>query len=135
MYFDGAYLKKDIYLNGELIARHDGGFTAFNIDVSNYIKPGENSLIIKVDSRSDPAGIPTEYNDWMNYGGLTRDISLVSVPQSYIQNYKIQLDNKTGAHIKGWVQVQGEGRDVMINIEQANISQAIRVNEQGYGEF
>ena len=135
LYFDGAYLKKDIYLNGELIARHDGGFTAFNVDVSSHIKQGENALIIKVDSRSDPAGIPTEYNDWMNYGGLTRDISLVSTPQSYIQNYKIQLDNDTGSHIQGWVQVQGDARDVVINIEQAGIAQTIQVNEQGYGEF
>ncbi len=135
LYFDGAYLKKDIYLNGELIARHDGGFTAFNIDVSTQLKAGENSLIIKVDSRSDPAGIPTEYNDWMNYGGLTRDISLVTVPQQYIQNYKIQLDNDTGTHIQGWVQVQGEAGEVLINIEQANLSQTIRVNEQGYGAF
>ncbi len=135
LHFDGAYLKKDIYLNGELIARHDGGFTAFNIDVSSVIKEGDNSLIIKVDSRSHPAGIPTEYNDWMNYGGLTRDVSLVSVPQSFIENYKIQLDNKNGSNIKGWVRVQGQARDVIINISQLKISHTVTVNEHGYGEF
>ncbi len=135
LYFGGAYLKKDIYLNGELIARHDGGFTAFNMEISKRLKEGENTLIIKVDSRSDPAGIPTEYNDWMNYGGLTRDVSIVFVPPSFIQNYKIQLDNDTGKNIEGWVQVQGGERDVAITIKEANISQIVRVNDKGFAEF
>lgn len=135
LYFDGAYLKKDIYLNGELIARHDGGFTAFNVELSDKIKNGKNTLIIKVDSRSTPEGIPTEYNDWMNYGGLTRDISIVTVPKQHIQNYKLNLDNQSGKNIQGWVKVSGEEKEVNIRIPQAQISHAIKVNELGYASF
>ncbi len=135
LHFDGAYLKKDIYLNGKLLARHDGGFTAFNTDISSQLKAGDNTLVIKVDSRSDAAGIPTEQNDWMNYGGLTRDVKLVSVPQQHIQNYKLQLDNNDSNTIKGWVQVAGNGGKVTINIPQANITKTVMVNEQGYADF
>ena len=53
---------------------------------------GENTLIVKVDNKRHAEDVPTQIFDWWNYGGITRDVKLVSVAPTYIQNYKLQLD-------------------------------------------
>ena len=137
LYFGGAYLHKDIYLNGELISRHHGGFTAFNIDVTDKLKTGQNRLVVKVDSRSGASGIPTEYNDWINYGGITRDVMLLQVPDEYIHNYKIQLDKDDVGYISGWIQLAGEvtSSSVSVSIDEAGVELDVPLDSKGYGSF
>ncbi len=52
-------------------------------------------------------GIPTLKTDWWNYGGLTRDVSLVEVPEHYIDEFDLHLKRGTKNEIEGWVHVQG----------------------------
>ena len=70
----------DVYVNGVLLGRHRGGFTPFNTEVTDVLVEGQNAVVVKVDSQSTPTDVPTEYNDWLNYGGLTREVLLVEVP-------------------------------------------------------
>jgi len=49
-----------------------GGFTPFNFEVTGLIKPGENSIVVKVDNKRMPDGVPAINTDWWNYGGITR---------------------------------------------------------------
>lgn len=137
LYFGGAYFRKDIYLNGQYLASHKGGFTPFNLDITEFVQSGQNVITVKVDSRSDSESIPTEYNDWKNYGGLTRDVLLLQVPSSYIQSYKVQLDRERRDLITGWIQLGGDvsSTDATLEIEELGISKSFTTDESGYVYF
>ena len=88
LYFGGGNYRKDVYVNGQLLARHKGGFTPFSVEVSGHLVAGRNTVTVRVDSLSGPDEVPTEYNDWMNYGGLTREVALLELPKSFIQTFQ-----------------------------------------------
>ena len=48
LYFGAVNYESIIYLNGELIGKHEGGFTPFNFDITKQIRNGENFVILKV---------------------------------------------------------------------------------------
>ena len=79
IYFGAINYDAKVYLNGELIGEHQGGFTPFNIEVTGRLK-NTNSLVVKVDNKRKPEAVPTVNADWWNFGGITRQVSLVSVP-------------------------------------------------------
>lgn len=137
LYFGGANFAKDVYVNGTLLVRHKGGFTPFNTEVTDYLKPGRNALVVKVDSLSGAAEIPTERNDWMNYGGITRDVMLVETPATFVRNYKLQLKAGSDDIIVGWVQLDGSdtSRTVTLRIPDAGIEQSFSTDSQGLARF
>ena len=47
--------------------------------------------MIAVDNTRLADGIPTRQTDWWNYGGLTRDVSLVEVPEQFIDDFDLHL--------------------------------------------
>jgi beta-glucuronidase len=77
VYFGAANYEADVYLNGVKIGRHEGGFTPFNFEVTKLIKEQDNYLIVKVDNKRRRDAVPTLNTDWWNYGGLTRQVSLM----------------------------------------------------------
>ena len=87
--FGAVNYKAKVWLNGELVGVHEGGFTPFTIDVSEVLTDGHNNLIVQVDNSRYEDGIPAKATDWYNFGGITRSVELISVPQAYIRNYKI----------------------------------------------
>ncbi len=91
VYIGAANYKAVVYLNGTKLGEHEGGFTPFNFEITNLVKEKDNFLIIKVDDKRSREFVPTVNTDWWNYGGITRDVSLVEVPQTYIKDYFIQL--------------------------------------------
>lgn len=94
LYFGAVSYRCRVYLNGEMIAEHEGGFTPFQIDVTGRLADKDNFLCVEVSNRRTPDAIPAMNFDWWNYGGITRDVMLVSVPEVYIKDYFIRLDRK-----------------------------------------
>ena len=91
LYFGAVNYEAIVYVNGEKMGRHVGGFTPFCFDVSDMLREGENTLIVKVDNKRHADHVPTQIFDWWNYGGITRDVLLVSVAPTYVENYKWTL--------------------------------------------
>ena len=91
LYFGAVNYEAIVYVNGEKMGRHVGGFTPFCFDVSDVLREGENTLIVKVDNKRHADHVPTQIFDWWNYGGITRDVLLVSVAPTYVENYKWTL--------------------------------------------
>lgn len=106
LYFGAANYAAWIYLNGKLVGMHEGGFTPFNFDVSSLLKPGENLLVVKVDNRMRKDDVPTPVTDWLNYGGLTRDVLLVQVPETFMRSASAGL-SADGLQIAGKVILDG----------------------------
>ena len=86
----------DIFLNGELIGKHEGGYTQFQIDGSKYIKKGINTLAIRVDNRRDIIKFPGVIG-WFNYGGINKDVELILSERIFIEYLLVSAvpDNNT----------------------------------------
>lgn len=85
--FDGVMAYAEVYLNGELVGSHKGGYTPFAVDLTSALKPGENVLVVKVDSTERPDIPPFGYTiDYLCYGGIYRDVYLRIVDQVFIEN-------------------------------------------------
>ena len=137
LYFGAANYEAIVYLNGEKLGSHVGGFTPFSFEVTGKLKEKGNSVVVKVDNRRKLDAVPTVNTDWWNYGGLTRDVALVEVPATYVSDYLVQLKKGTQDTIAGWVQLDGGqlNQAVTIRIPEANVSATVRTNAQGRAEF
>jgi hypothetical protein len=74
--------------------------------VTAALKPGANFVIATVDNTRHEDGVPTTQTDWFNYGGLTREVSLITVPEAFIDQYDLHLSKTEPGVIEGWVHVQ-----------------------------
>jgi beta-galactosidase len=79
-----ASLVADVWLNGQKLGHHKGGFTQFRFDVTDTLWPsGKNVLLVRVDngkptSDADPTAIPPLGGDFIIYGGLYRHVALIA---------------------------------------------------------
>jgi beta-galactosidase len=75
--FDGAFLVTDVYVNGNLLGEHQGGFAAFVFDVTPFLNVGaDNVIAVKVNNASN-ANIPPLSADFTFFGGIYRDVHLL----------------------------------------------------------
>lgn len=134
-------------LNGKKVARHEGGFTPFNIEVTGKLKEGDNSLVVLVDNTRNKDGIPTNNSDWWNYGGITRSVKLVEMPATFIRDYAVQMDREVIGKVKknrpanhriyGYVNLDGAsaGQKVNVSIPELKINLDLVADENGRACF
>ncbi len=77
------------WVNGKKVCEHEGGYTSFNCEVTAVIHAGDNFVVAAVDNTRHEDNVPTLETDWWNYGGLTREVSLIEVPDAYIDQYDL----------------------------------------------
>lgn len=117
LYFGAANYKASVYVNGRLVGQHTGGFTPFNFDVTDTLHDGENLLVVKVDNRRTSEDIPTPTTDWHNYGGLTRDVMLLKLPETHISGWELRLPGEPADQLVGFVDVTGPGLPTAVVVE------------------
>jgi hypothetical protein len=95
LHFEAAFYLARVWLNGEYLGQHEGGYTPFEFDVSSVARAGgQNVLAVQVDNLRAVDRIPAVLNpswsfDWYNYGGITRDVSLEITSQAYIARQQV----------------------------------------------
>jgi len=126
-----------VWLNGKRLGKHIGGFTPFNFEITNLLKEGLNSLVVKVDNKRLPEAVPTVNADWWNFGGITRPVTLVEMPSTYIRDYYVQLQKNDKNVIEGWVQLDGSAKvqKINLNIPELGIRKEVTTNLNGYAYF
>lgn len=136
VHFGGANYETRAWLNGEPIGAHEGGFTPFNLEVTDLLRPERNSLVVMVDNRRRADAVPTNNFDWWNYGGLTRSVHLVETPATFVRDYFLQLDPESPDHIAGWVQVDGPElrQQVTVEIPEVGASTIVTTDAEGFAE-
>lgn len=84
--FDGAGHIATVYLNGKKIAHHATGYTAFRVEITDFVTVGEEALIaVELDTTENAAVPPFGFViDYLTYGGLYREVWLDVREQSYI---------------------------------------------------
>lgn len=133
LYFGAANYQTDVYVNGTKVGKHIGGFTPFNYDVTDLIKNGENFVVVKVDNTRKLDNVPTYFFDWWNYGGITRDVLLVTVDKTYISDYSIHLNNHNQKNILFSAQLNSTepGVSVHLDIPELKISKTVKTDSEG----
>lgn len=137
VHFAAANYIANVYLNGEELGQHEGGFTPFDFEITDRVRPQDNFLVVRVNNRRSREFVPTVNTDWWNYGGITRPVTLVEVPETFIQNYLVQLAKGSAHQITGWVQLNGPQaqQKVTICIPEAGITKTVETDSKGHAEF
>jgi beta-glucuronidase len=91
-----------VFLNGHMVGEHRGGFTPFAFEVTDRLRAGDNQVTIGVDSERTDDDVPPPVTDWEDYGGITRAVSLVVVPQTYVDDAWVRLgrDGRIAASVR-----------------------------------
>ncbi len=86
MEFEGANTVAELYINGSFVGRHEGGYSAFRFDITDFVAlDKENLICVKVNNASTDYIAPiTDQGDFTKMGGLYRDIRLIAVPDVHI---------------------------------------------------
>ncbi|MDD5350734.1 MAG: glycoside hydrolase family 2 TIM barrel-domain containing protein, partial [Chthoniobacteraceae bacterium] len=100
--FEAVFYQAQVWLNGKLIGEHEGGYTPFECDVTGQLAD-ENLLAVRVNNAWSTTTIPgaktkVDYQSlnygplypWMNYGGITRGVCLITRPEVYLAKVKVE---------------------------------------------
>ena len=100
LHFDASYYKTNIWLNEQKVGVHEGGYTPFCFDITDFLKDDANILAVSVNNDTWKTGtIPgakdtnkpnAPFMGWVNYGGLIRPVYLTIEPEVYADNIKIE---------------------------------------------
>ena len=138
LYFGAVNYDCYVYVNGRKVGHHVGGFTPFNYDVTDLLHEGRNFVIVKVDNKRSASAVPTQIFDWWNYGGITRDVMLLSVAPTYIENYTVSLppspSEKRGSQIAFSVKLNKPiaGQQVTLSVPELKIQKTVTTNHNGF---
>jgi beta-glucuronidase len=137
LHFGAINYQAWVYLNGQELGHHEGGFTPFDFEITSKVKAAGNSLVIRVDNRRAKDQVPTDNTDWWNYGGITRPVTLIDVPETFIQDYVVQLDKGSIRQIRGSVRLNGSRmqQTVTIRIPELNLEKSVKTSDTGVAEF
>jgi beta-galactosidase len=96
--FDGVMANATVVLNGATVAAHAGGYLPWTTELTSHITEGDNVLAVIVDARwldvppdAEPAGPPSM--DYLQPGGIYRDVTLDVVPEIYLEDVFARPEN------------------------------------------
>jgi len=121
------------WVNGQKVCEHEGGFTSFNCEITQAVHSGSNFVVAAVDNTRREDNVPTLETDWWNYGGLTRDVSLIEVPEAFIDQYDVHLSRTEDGVVEGWVHVVGAGAGTKaeVQIPELHANSTVEVGADG----
>ncbi|HXZ78637.1 MAG TPA: glycoside hydrolase family 2 TIM barrel-domain containing protein [Terriglobales bacterium] len=136
VYVGAANYFSRVYLNGELVCEHEGGFTPFNCEVTGRLKDGANFFVISVNNTRRRDGLPALNTDWWNYGGITRDVMLVEVPNIFIEDYFLAL-SRNMQEITGWLRLNGagSGQTVKLRVPELKLEEILKSDSNGLAQI
>ncbi len=105
----GANSSADVYMNGNHLAHHDGGYSTWRVDVTDHLTVS-NLLVVAVDNAANDRVYP-QMADFTFYGGLYRDVNLIAVPASHFD-----LDYYGGSGIKVTPVMGGDNANVEVEV-------------------
>jgi beta-glucuronidase len=137
LYFGAVNYEAIVFVNGKKMGRHVGGFTPFNYDVTDVLHDGENFVIVKVDNKRNKDNVPTQIFDWWNFGGITRDVLIAEVADTYIEDYYLQLHKGDSRTIEGWMKLNNAiaGEKITVNIPELKIKKTLTTDATGKASF
>lgn len=105
--FEGANTVAEVYINGCIAGRHEGGYALFRFEITDLVKPdSENIIAVKVNNAPTDYIAPiTNQGDFTKMGGIYRNVKLIAVPEAHIDlldygscGVYITPENISGSH-------------------------------------
>ncbi|MFZ1084106.1 MAG: glycoside hydrolase family 2 TIM barrel-domain containing protein [Terracidiphilus sp.] len=131
LHVGAANYKSWFWVNGQKVCEHEGGFTSFNCEVTAAIHTGENFIVAAVDNTRREDNVPTLQTDWWNYGGLTRSVSLIEVPEKFIKQYDLHLSRTEDSVIEGWLDIGYSAESLDKSLAQVDTRAEVEIFELG----
>lgn len=80
-----------VWIDGEIVASHYGGYTPFEAHLPN-LSGGTHEVVVRVDNAPTPTSVPLPDTDWFPYGGITREVTLETLPKVYIDDVAVAYE-------------------------------------------
>ncbi len=109
----GANSSADVYVNGQKLAHHDGGYSTWRVDMTATLQD-KNLIVIAVDNSENTEVYP-QMADFTFYGGLYRDVNIIAVSESHFD-----LDYYGAPGIKVTPEIKGADAQVEIKVYLSN---------------
>ncbi len=121
--FEGVYSYAKVWIDGNHITDHSGGFTAWECDITEFVNPGKKSMLfVEVTDRADEISYASGYAKHP-IGGILREVSLLGLPFSYPEQVTI-LTSFDDNYRNSILTVKGltteAGKDSKVEIELFN---------------
>ena len=116
----GANSSADVYINGEKLAHHDGGYSTWRVDLTEKLGD-EATLAIAVNNEANDFVYP-QMADFTFYGGLYRNVSIIGVKESHFD-----LDYYGGKGLMITPTVSGEDAEVNVKVFVKNLTDAQKI--------
>ena len=99
--FDGAGHIATVYVNGQELATHRCGYTAFRVEVTGFVRSGENLIAVKLDTTENGSVPPFGFViDYLCYGGLYREVWLDVRSDSCISDLYVTTPTTESLHLE-----------------------------------
>ena len=105
--FNGVNASARVVLNGKEILTHDGGYSTFRADITDYVKKS-NHMVVEVDNSKNDRVYPQKA-DFTFYGGIYRDVKLLVV-----NKYHFDLDYYGGRGLAVCPEMGGEDAAIWV---------------------
>ncbi len=117
----GANSSADLYVNGQKLAHHDGGYSTWRADITDQIQ-AKTLIVLAVDNAPNETVYP-QVADFTFYGGLYRNVNIICVSQSHFD-----LDYYGGPGIQVTPVMDGDNAnvDVEVFVSNSQMGQAVR---------
>ena len=139
IHFGAVNYSAIVYVNGEKVGQHEGGFTPFQFDITERLTDGDNFVVVKVDNSRKRDQIPTVNTDWWNYGGITRSVKILELNSTYIADYFLEFGSRKEQAISGWIQLAGNELSdygmVTLKLPALDIEEDLEPDKNGRVEF
>ena len=121
--FDGAFQDAEVFVNGQAVGRHRGGYTGFSFEITPAMHAGRNVLAVRLNNNWSPTLAPRG-GDYIFPGGIYRDVWLVVVNPLHVTWYGTCVTtpevSRESAGIRVQTEVQNQGaaaRDLVLTTE------------------
>ena len=135
--FGAVNYRADVWLDGKLLGSHEGGFTPFAFDVTTLLTNKTHSLVVRADATRHPESIPCMAFDWWNYGGITRDVALFDLPETYIAEGVLQCAKGRLDVLEGCVRLSDAraGVTASVKIPELDVNAEAKTDAKGIARF
>ncbi|QKX16991.1 glycoside hydrolase family 2 TIM barrel-domain containing protein [Microbulbifer sp. YPW1] len=90
MHFESANMVAEVFVNGQKVGEHVGGYVGFDVELTEALKRNStNEVLVRVSNEYDRNLIPSQKADFFLFGGLTRDVWLQRLPETFIQRVAV----------------------------------------------
>ncbi|MEG1607572.1 MAG: glycoside hydrolase family 2 TIM barrel-domain containing protein [Mucinivorans sp.] len=124
LYFEAIMGKSKIWVNGNLLGEHFGGFTPIVLDVTDYVRiSGPNVIAVKADNSDDPMYPPGKEQsvlDFCYFGGIYRDCWMITTSKTYITDANEEDKVADGGLFVSYTNVGDQSATISVKVNVRN---------------